>query len=245
MSSGQSKYQGDELPLFALATRWKNYVGASLAPYLQNRVLEVGAGMGAFTNALLHERVKEWTCLEPDPELVGHLVNTLSRHPIRDRVITLPGVTSDLAPDPNYDTILYLDVLEHIQDDAGELRRSANLVRDGGALIVLAPAYNWLFSPFDEAIGHHRRYNAATLAKLTPETLTLDKVFYLDSVGLFASLGNKILLSQRIPSRGQILFWDRCLIPLSRIMDRVIRFRAGRSVVAIWRKSRLATSRNR
>jgi hypothetical protein len=134
---------------------------------------------------------------------------------------------------------LYLDVLEHIQDDSEELQRSASLVREGGTIIVLAPAYNWLFSPFDEAVGHCRRYNAATLVGVTPASLTPDKVFYLDSVGLLASLANKVFLNQTIPSENQILFWDRRLVPLSRMIDRALCFRAGRSVVAIWRKLRL------
>ena len=135
--------------------------------------------------------------------------------------------------------ITYIDVLEHIQDDSEELRRSASLLREGGAVIVLAPAYAWLVSPFDKAVGHFRRYVAATPANLRPA-----RVFYLDSIGLLLSLANRLFLRQSIPSRWQILFWDRILIPLSRVMDRVIRFRAGRSIVAIWRKPRMENPAN-
>lgn len=244
MTSSEFRYQGHELELFALAVRWKNYVRANLAPHVRDRVLEVGAGIGAVTRALLHEGVEQWTCLEPDPDLAARIVDTLARNPLRDRVETICGATSDLEPKPTYDTILYIDVLEHIRDDSEELRRSATLLREGGAVIVLAPAYAWLFSPFDEAVGHFRRYDARSVAAATPANLRLDKVFYLDSMGLLVSLANRVLLRQSIPSRGQILFWDRVLIPLSYIMDRVIRFRAGRSIVAIWRKAEIENAAN-
>jgi hypothetical protein len=82
------------------------------------------------------------------------------------------------------------------------------------------------------------------VAAATPANLRLDKVFHLDSMGLLVSLANRVLLRQSIPSRGQILFWDRVLIPLSYIMDRVIRFRAGRSIVAIWRKAEIENAAN-
>lgn len=244
MTSGEFRYQGHELQLFALAVRWKNYVRANLAPHVRDRVLEVGAGIGAVTRALLHDGVEQWTCLEPDPKLAARIVDTLSGHPLRDRVDTICGVISDLEPKPRYDTILYVDVLEHIQDDSEELQRSAKMVREGGAIIVLAPAYDWLFSPFDKAVGHFRRYDATSVVAATPANLRPDKVFYLDSIGLLVSFANKILLRQSIPARWQILFWDRLLIPLSRIMDQLIRFRAGRSIVAIWRKPRTENPTN-
>jgi hypothetical protein len=145
-------------------------------------------------------------------------------------------VTSDLEPSPRYDTILYIDVLEHIEDDCGELRRAARLLGDNGTFIVLSPAYNWLYTPFDDALGHFRRYTAGGLVARAPPDLKRESVFYLDSIGLLASFGNKLLLRQSLPSRSQILFWDRTLIPISQVVDQLIGFRAGRSVVAIWRK---------
>jgi 2-polyprenyl-3-methyl-5-hydroxy-6-metoxy-1,4-benzoquinol methylase len=244
VTSSEFKYQGHELQLFALALRWKNYVRANLAPHVRDRVLEVGAGLGAVTRALLHDGIEQWTCLEPDPQLAARIVDTLSDHPLRDRVDTICGMTSDLESKPRYDTILYIDVLEHIQDDSEELRRSASLLREGGAIIVLAPAYAWLFSPFDNAVGHFRRYDATSVVAATPANLEPANVFYLDSIGLLLSLANRIFLRQSIPSRWQILFWDRVLIPLSRIIDPVIRFRAGRSIVAIWRKPRIESPAN-
>jgi 2-polyprenyl-3-methyl-5-hydroxy-6-metoxy-1,4-benzoquinol methylase len=238
--SSHFEYQGKELELFALAANWKAYIKSKLTPYFGNYVLEVGAGLGAMTRVLLHDGVERWTCLEPDSKLASRISTALSDHSSRKQIDVICGGTADLEPAPQYDTILYVDVLEHIEDDSGELRRAAAVLHEGGRLIVLSPAYNWLYTPFDRAVGHYRRYTAASLTARTPGNLQREKVFYLDSIGLLASLGNKLLLRQSLPSQSQIRFWDGTLVPLSRIVDQVIGFCSGRSVVAIWRKTRQA-----
>ena len=81
----------------------------------------------------------------------------------------LTGTIADILDRPQrFDAVLYIDVLEHIEDDRGELERATRLLREGGYLIVLSPAHQWLFSPFDEAIGHFRRYDRRSLGALQP-----------------------------------------------------------------------------
>jgi SAM-dependent methyltransferase len=236
-------YQGDELEVFALARGWKAYIRSCLQPLLGSHVLEVGAGFGSITNTLLQARTQLWTALEPDRKLAERIAGTLCDHPYRERVQVVTGATDDLEPRSDYDTILYIDVLEHIEDDVGELRRAAGFLREGGRCIVLSPAYQFLYTPFDEALGHFRRYTAGTLAETArPVTdLRTERFSYLDSVGLIASLANKLLLRQSLPTAEQILFWDRRMIPLSRYLtDPLARYRLGRSVIGVWRKTRAA-----
>jgi 2-polyprenyl-3-methyl-5-hydroxy-6-metoxy-1,4-benzoquinol methylase len=135
-----------------------------------------------------------------------------------------------------FDSVLYIDVLEHIHDDAAELRLAYQLLAPNGRLIILAPAHQALFSPFDQAVGHYRRYSRRTLSKLVPEGMTLEASRYLDSLGLILSLMNKLVLSSAAPTRTQIRFWDSCVIPLSRILDRLLDYRVGKTVVMIFRK---------
>jgi hypothetical protein len=113
--------------------------------------------------------------------------------------------------------------------------RAARLLNPGGCLIVLAPAHQFLYSPFDRSIGHFRRYNMAGLKALTPPGCVADKVFMLDSAGFFASLANRLILRASMPTAGQIAFWDRTIVPISRLLDPVTAFRFGKSVVAVWR----------
>jgi hypothetical protein len=104
-------------------------------------------------------------------------------------------------------------------------------------VIVLSPAHASLYTPFDKAIGHFRRYSRSTLAKTAEGTgLRSVKVDYLDSVGLLASGANRLLLSQSMPTERQILTWDRLMVPVSRLLDPVFGHRLGKSILGVWRR---------
>ncbi len=225
-------YVGTELELFAQATNWKAYFSRSIARWVEGDVLEVGAGIGANTRELHSPRVRSWVCLEPDAALANQARAELFSLPACDVLI---GTTADAQLD-RYDSILYIDVLEHIEDDRGELARAAGLLRDGGHLVVLCPAHQFLYSELDRAVGHFRRYDVKSLTACAPATLELATVFYLDSVGMLASLANRALLKQGTPSLSQIKFWDRVMVPLSRVLDPCLARRLGKSVVAVWRR---------
>ena len=104
----------------------------------------------------------------------------------------------------------------------------------GGSLIVLAPAHPALFSPFDQAVGHYRRYTGTTVARIAPAEVRLERLAYLDSVGIAVSLVNRLLLRRAIPTARQVRIWDRALVPLSTVLDPLLRFRLGKSVLAVW-----------
>ena len=103
-------------------------------------------------------------------------------------------------------------------------------------MVVLAPAWQWLFSPFDAAIGHFRRYDRPGLVGLGPPGLSVTASFYLDSAGILASLANRFCLRSTLPTVGQIRIWDRLLIPVSRLLDPLAANSYGKSVVVVWRK---------
>lgn len=229
-------YVGSELELFAEATRWKAYFRAQLAPYLGLDVLEVGAGLGGTTRLLCRGTERRWVCLEPDPGLADRLKTSIGDGSLPDCCRVAVGTIAEAAALGPFDTLLYIDVLEHIADDRGELARAAEALAPGGHLVVLSPAHNWLFSPFDRAIGHHRRYSRRGLRALTPESLELVRLVYLDSVGLLASLGNRLLLRSPMPTAAQVRLWDRVLIRLSRRLDPMLAYGVGKSVMGVWQR---------
>ena len=223
-------YAGSELHIFEHAHNWKSYFASMLAPYLRGDVLEVGAGIGANTK-MLESHAERWVCLEPDSQLLQELVERL---PASGRREAVAGTLSALDPARRFDAIVYIDVIEHINDDAGEMRRASSRLKEGGRLIVLAPAHQWLYTPFDKKIGHHRRYTKQSLNAITPPGVHLDSLLYIDSAGLVASMANRFLLRSEMPTSTQIQMWDRRLIPISRRLDRLLGYRLGKSVVAIW-----------
>lgn len=228
-----STYPGGELELFKEAHAWKTYFKKRLAPYVSGEILEVGCGLGANTAVFADLKFTSWTCLEPDLALLARARSSLSND---SRLRFLGGTLAGAEHGRRYDCILYLDVLEHIEDDAAEAARAAALLNPGGALCVLAPAHQALFSPFDAAIGHYRRYSRASLTGAIPNELRQVGLWYMDSVGLVASAANRLLLRQSAPTPAQIRFWDGCLVPASRALDPVTGYSLGKSLVGVWRK---------
>lgn len=229
------KYVGSELDLFAAASNWKQYWSRQIQPFIRGDVVEVGAGVGSNTRFLDPGGASgRWVCLEPDAELNGRLVRNFQQaEPMREYEIVCGTLASLIGQ--QFDTIIYIDVLEHIESDGEELKQAASHLRPGGHVIVLSPAHQHLFSPFDAAIGHFRRYNRAMLRALSPVSLRLERMMYLDSAGLILSAVNKILLRQSTPTKAQLQFWDRCIVPISRVLDRLLLYSLGKTIIAVWR----------
>ena len=232
------KYLGQELELFSQAHNWKHYFCSQIEPLLAGRILEVGAGIGGVHEVL--QRVARnpnlrWTCLEPDAELAREIENRRSRGALRQDTEIRVGTLDSL--DDLFDTVLYIDVLEHIEDDRKEIAKVAKVLAPGGHLIILCPAHNFLYSPFDRAIGHFRRYDKRSLRQAISAGFKEEKLCYLDSVGMLASLANRALLRQSYPTLRQVLLWDRVMVPLSRILDRILRMSFGKSILGVWRRT--------
>jgi ubiquinone/menaquinone biosynthesis C-methylase UbiE len=229
-------YPGKELELFQHASVWKKYFAGFIKPYLDGNVLEVGAGIGGTTEFLCDSRQESWICLEPDQQLFEKLKSRINSDQLPSSCIAMKGTIHDLDPNQKFNAILYIDVLEHIADDATELAKAGALLSDEGYMIVLCPAHQSIYSAFDKSIGHHRRYNKASLKRVVPRYLHQTKLRYLDSIGFLASLMNKYMLHQPLPTLRQIKIWDNWMIPISRIADLLSFYSTGRSVLGVWQK---------
>ena len=229
-------YQGAELDSFELAENWKSYWIRLIRPFLGDSILEVGAGIGANTMRLASIPGLRITCLEPDHALVKRLQKKIEDNRLESRVTASAGYVKDLVATEAFDSILYIDVLEHIKDERRELQDAVSLLKPKGRLIILSPAHMFLYSNFDQAIGHYRRYTRQTLQQAVPRGMRTSSLHYLDSVGFLASAANRILLKQAAPSLKQVLTWDRWFVPLSLRLDPILGYRAGKSVLGVWQK---------
>jgi len=229
-------YIGSELELFREAQNWKAYWSFLVNPYIGADVLEVGAGIGGTTKVLCQGHRKRWVCLEPDPILANILDSSIIKGCFSEFCQVKIGTLPDLNYQEMFDSIIYVDVLEHIENDRDEIKLATSHLKTGGILLVLSPAHQWLFTPFDKSIGHYRRYNQKMLSALVPDNLVCINLRYLDSIGLLASLGNRFILKSKIPNRQQILFWDRVMVPMSRKLDPLLQYSLGKSLLGIWQK---------
>ena len=225
------EYEGSELELFESAKNWREYWSSRITDHLGDSVLEVGAGIGSVTK-LLSAKTNSWSALEPDSAMAHKL--KLTQLPVQTKVVC--GTTETLAKHEAYETILYIDVLEHIENDALELERASSMLKKGGRLVVLSPAHNWLMSEFDRRIGHYRRYSRASLRKLKPLEMTQISSEYLDSIGLIASFANRFFLRQSEPTKAQIMFWDTYMVKFSKLLDPLFGFNVGKTLVMVWVK---------
>lgn len=229
------QYVGSELELFQNATNWKRYFASRIHPLLGQNVLEVGAGLGANLPWLAITKPQRWVSIEPDPELCQQFRESQKQGAIPQWCEVRQGTIQDLPAEDRFDTILYIDVLEHIEDDQEEFERAYERLTPGGHLIILCPAHQFLFSRFDQSIGHFRRYNKSMFRAVSPHRPK--RLEYLDSIGMFASLANRVLLRQSMPTGRQIAVWDKSMVPISRFVDPLIFRSLGKTILGVWQKA--------
>ena len=233
--TSNNNYIGNELELFKNATNWKKYFSSIIAEYIHGDVLEVGAGIGINTNYLVNNsKISSITCIEPDPTLCLQIKKNHKETNITESEI-INGTIENTTK--TFDTIIYIDVLEHIEDSQNEIERITIRLNKGGNLIILVPAFNFLYSEFDKKIGHYRRYNKKLLRFDINKKLKEKKLFYLDSLGFFASLTNKIILKKNTPTEKNIHLWDKKLIPITKLTDKLICNTFGKSLIGVYQKT--------
>ena len=227
------KYSGQELETFLYAQNWKSYWSSRVMKYMGENILEVGAGIGTNTEIFSNKHYHRWVCLEPDTRFAEYLTSSILRKNKDSPYNVIQGTIKDITDDSKFDTILYIDVLEHVEYDKIELQYVTKYLDRGGAIIILVPAHSWLFSKFDKAIGHYRRYNKKMLSSIIPRNMKLDRIEYLDSVGLLASVFNRFLLKSQAPSIKQVKLWDSIMIPGSIVLDRFFKYSIGKSILGV------------
>lgn len=239
MESNESiEYIGNELDLFKNAVNWKSYYSSKILDSISGDVLEVGAGIGINSRFLAQktDRITSYTCVEPDVNLASQIEENIRTICVAKK--TVINGTIRATADHTYDTIIYIDVLEHIKESQNEIKLIKQRLRPNGRLIILVPAYNFLFNNFDKNIGHYRRYNKTNLLQDIDSELSIVKLFYLDSLGFFASLMNKIFLKKALPTPTDIHFWDNYIIPVSKFLDVCLFNSFGKSLVGIFQNDK-------
>lgn len=236
--NSEQNYIGKELDLFAYAHNWKAYWSKMIDPFMGKNILEVGAGIGTNTKFFLQgdQRIKKWTCLEPDIKLAEHIASKIAKSQ-QSKLSICTQTLEEFRSEEKFDTILYIDVLEHIESDQAEIELAKQFLNVGGYLIILVPAHNFLYSEFDKSIGHFRRYDKKMMRSVFDERLKEERLMYLDAVGMVSSLVNKVFLKQPYPTLKQIKFWDKVIVGTSKWIDPLFRYHIGKSLLGVWSKT--------
>ncbi|MFP5246517.1 MAG: glycosyltransferase [Thermoanaerobaculia bacterium] len=215
-------------------SNYNNWIWQAIAPYVGNRVLEVGAGIGNMTRVLYGRDL----IVATDYELpyVHILQNRFSRNPtIKVERIDLESDDTLELKKYEFDTVVCLNVLEHIEHDSAALRRLYEVLVPGGRLALFVPADQALFGTMDTQVGHFRRYSREELqARIEEAGFTTEKIVYQNVFGRFGWwLNGRVLKRTHLPS-GQSRLFDAFVPLLRRVEPR--NPRKGLSLIAIARK---------
>jgi SAM-dependent methyltransferase len=220
-------------------TRAKNYFAwlARLAlPELGRRVVEVGCGIGNFTELLLDRDAV--IAIDESAECIAMVERRCPRAHALQMDAGSEAVLELARFEP--DSCVILNVLEHIEDDAGTLRRLASILPEGGRIVLLVPAFAALFGPIDRNLGHYRRYSRRSLTTLAGEAgLLIRKMHYVNALGFFGWWVNARVLKREAQSERQIEVFDRLTPVLARLESIPPPF--GQSLFAVLEKSRAFT----
>jgi SAM-dependent methyltransferase len=236
------KYEGRELESMWVAKNYRRWILSRLDPFLGQRIVEVGAGDGSFSELLLERKPRSMTAIEPSANMYPLLVKKLERidpsHNVRTIQSTLENASLQYPQIANPDSIVYINVLEHVEDDQAELHTAHSMLASGGRVLVFVPAHEWLMSRFDRKLGHYRRYTRESLtAKFKRAGFTIRFSAYFDLLGIFPWwLKYRVFQSEEMET-SLVRAFDRCGVPLSRAFDLITNFRIGKNVIVVGEKS--------
>lgn len=226
------KYLNEVLEFFDISDNYRSYQIELFGNYVGKEILEVGAGRGKIIEILAQNSEKQFTLLELDKNFFDILNNKFNSKNIK----VLEERTQNIK-EKKFDTIFYLDVIEHIEDDRFELDTAYNLLKKNGHLIIIVPAFQILFSKFDQKVGHFRRYRKEFFKRYSDEkNLKIKKLVYFDFLGFFIILFSKLLnLTNSKKTTLGIKIWN-FLIPFSRLIDKITFHSIGKSILCIYEK---------
>jgi SAM-dependent methyltransferase len=227
------QYIGKDLEAMSFAENYHRWIISEMAAYVTGKVAEVGAGVGSVSSLLLNLGVKHLDAFEPSVDMYAKLQSNLNLVPQAAAINAFFGV--GCAP-ASYDTVVYINVLEHIEDDAGELERARDALVAGGHLLIFVPALSWLYSNLDREVGHFRRYTKHNMVRLVEDAgLDVLKARYFDIAGVLPWYINFVLLKNSIGG-GSVALYDKLVVPIMRPVERFLPLPIGKNVLLIAKK---------
>jgi 2-polyprenyl-3-methyl-5-hydroxy-6-metoxy-1,4-benzoquinol methylase len=229
-------YEGlSNLYLLAGADNYNAWLFDAIKPYIGRRVLEVGAGIGTFTSYLLDR--EHVTAADLDEACLGELSRRFSGvgnvEVMRMDVAAIGAEQMEMLSRRMFDTVVSMNVLEHIEDDRLALKNLRSLV-SAGHLLLVVPALPVLYGVEDREVGHYRRYAKKELIdKLSGAGWRVERIHYLNSVGAVLWLVKNRIMKSPVTSPVNVRIYDKLIVPFLSKLENFIPVPFGQSLVAI------------
>lgn len=227
------------LEVISNAGKFNEWMYKTITPFLHGNILEIGSGIGNISQFFLADK-KIITLSDTDGYYLQTLRQKFSGFSNLKEVLEInlehPQFESIYHPlKEQYDSIFLLNVLEHIRNDSLAIENCKHLLKQGGTLLLLCPAYSFLYSALDKELGHHRRYTISKLNSLLKNhDLIIKKKFYFNAIGVIAWYYGKLMKLKTIPSSDMGLY--NKLVPVAKFIDKITFRKKGLSAIIIAEK---------
>ena len=231
-------YEGKDLEAMSFAVNYRRWVLSIFAPFLGRRIVEVGAGVGSFSELLLERQLESLSLVEPSTEMYQQLCRRISYLQPSSTVKTFNDIFERVAPQirssEQPDSIIYINVLEHIADDVAELRIINNALESGGRVFIFVPALQWLHGSFDRQINHFRRYSRSELEKkCVAAGFRVITSRYFDLLGVVPWWVKYRLMQSKTMEPGAVRFYDRRVVPIVKTLEATITPPLGKNLLLV------------
>jgi SAM-dependent methyltransferase len=235
-------YDGRDLEVLAAAPNYHRWLLQAFESYIGKNLVEVGAGIGNIAARLITLPLTRLHLVEPSTNMFIRLKKNFSdRLDGSPRVIlhnsNLAKAADDLKARGDVDTFLYINVLEHIEDDVAELKLMHDVLPKGGHICIFVPALKWLYGAKDKKLGHFRRYSRLELAdKCRAAGFDILVLKWFDIVGIAPWWVKHCLLRHHDVTPGEIRFYDRLVIPVCAFIENLVTPPIGKNLILVARK---------
>jgi len=231
-------YAGKDLEAMSFAVNYHRWILSIFEPYLGARVVEVGAGTGSFSELLLERRLESLSLVEPSTAMYQQLCERVAES---QNVTTYNDIFENVAEEIRLaerpDSIIYVNVLEHIADDVHELSVINKTLDAGGRILIFVPALRWLHGSYDRQINHFRRYTRTELEKkCVAAGFKVIASRYFDLFGVLPWWVKYKVLQSNNMEPGAVRFYDQRLVPIAKVLESTLSPPLGKNVLLIGEK---------